>query len=81
VITLNTEEGSVEDLAGTFVEYYNITKELVRYNKYGITDNDKFKNLNYISLFYGDEKAQPIRLISDLELASSTLTQEHFMKG
>lgn len=62
-----TREGSVEDLAETFVEC-GITNKLVRCMKAGITDNDKFKNLNYISLFYGDDDAQLIRLISDKEL-------------
>lgn len=61
--------GSVEDLDEILAGEFNITNEIVRYGRYGITDNDKFKGLNYISLFYGDEDAQPTIPVSREELA------------
>jgi len=47
---------------------YGVSNELVRCDTYGITDKDLFVNLNYISLYYGDDDAQPIESISDEEL-------------
>jgi len=62
------KEDSVEDLAESLAGECGIIKRLIRYGRYGITDNDKFKGLNYISLFYGDDDAQPTRPVSNEEL-------------
>lgn len=44
-------------------------KLMIIYYTYGVTDNDVYAGLNYISLYYGDENAEPIEPISDNELA------------
>lgn len=59
--------GSVEDLVNSLTEFH-ITNEFTRVLPYGITDKNKFKEHNYISLYYGDKDAQPVRPISDEEL-------------
>lgn len=64
-----TKEGSVEDLAELLAGELKVTEKLFRYGRYGVTDNDKFKGYNYISLFYGDDNAQPIKGITKEELA------------
>ena len=43
-------------------------KKVRRTWKYGLTDDDKFKGYNYISAFYGDEEAQPVRALTDREI-------------
>jgi len=63
------KEGSVKDLAESFVQDYGITKKLIRYGRYGVTDKDKFNGTNYISLYYGDDEGQPTRPITKKELA------------
>ena len=66
----NTEyntESSVDDLTESF-HNIGITEELVRYGRYGITDKDIFTGENYISLYYGDDDAQPTRPIEREEL-------------
>lgn len=57
----------IEEAAETL---YNsgVRDELVRCETHGITDHDLFANLNYISLFYGDDDAQAIKPISNKEL-------------
>jgi hypothetical protein len=64
----NAEYEQVDDVNDA-VECLGISNELVRCNTYGVTDNDVYAGLNYISLYYGDEEAEPIEPISDNELA------------
>ena len=61
-------ESSVEDLAELLAGQFKVTDEFVKYGRYGITDRDKFNGYNYISLFYGDEDANPTQSITQEEL-------------
>lgn len=56
----------IEEIKEIFEER-ELTKDFTRRCRYGV-QNSEFKQNNYISLYYGDEEAQPIRKISDGEL-------------
>ncbi len=45
----------------------NVTTPLVRHSRYGVT-TDGFLGNNHISLFWGDDEAQPIRGLTPAEL-------------
>lgn len=57
---------SIEEIKEIFEER-ELTKDFTRRCQYGV-QNAEFKGNNYISLYYGDEEAQPIKEISDDEL-------------
>lgn len=59
---------SIEEVKDLFEEF-GLTKDFYRgFGRYGIA-NSEYKGYNYISLYYGDDEAQPIKEISDSELA------------
>jgi len=49
------------------LEALGLKKDFKKCRKYGIS-NSEYKGLNYISLFWGDSEAQPLKPISDKEL-------------
>jgi len=57
---------SIEEAKEIFEER-DLTKDFTRRCQYGIQNNE-FKGNNYISLYYGDKEAQPIKEINDSEL-------------
>lgn len=61
------ERTSVDEVIAVLQELE--VKAVEKCRQYGITDNEKFRGNNYISLFWGDSEAQPTREIN-LELVS-----------
>jgi len=55
--------GSIEEIKELFEEL-ELTKDFRRRPSYGVA-NTEYRSLNYISLYWGDEEAQPIKPISD----------------
>jgi hypothetical protein len=51
-----------------YLEMLGVTAPLVRCNMYGVSANG-FTGHNYLSLFFGDDDAQPEREVTDAELA------------
>ena len=66
----NSNYNKIDDIyeCANFLVLHGVSKELVRYNTYGVTDKDIYRGLNYISLYYGDNDGQPIKSISNDEL-------------
>ncbi len=56
----------LSDLADHLKES-NVRTPLVRHSKYAVT-TDGFERNNHISLFWGDDEAQPIRELTPAEL-------------
>jgi hypothetical protein len=54
--------------AADYLDMLGVTGSLVRCNKYGVTASG-FAGHNYISLFWGDNEAQPGREVTNAELA------------
>lgn len=54
--------------AAEYLDMLGVTVPLVRCNKYGVSAPG-FTGWNYISLFWGDNDAQPVRELTDAELA------------
>jgi len=69
--------GCLMDFAEFLKTELKITEPFVRHGEYGI-ENSQFSDLNYISLYYGDEEAQAHRGIHKEELeALNTLIKEN----
>lgn len=49
---------TVEEVAQHLSDHYDITK-IWRFCKFGVAA-DGYENMNYISLFWGDENAEPL---------------------
>lgn len=54
--------------AGEYLYAFKPCGPLERSIKYGLADDDCYTGQNYISLFWGDKDAAPLREISDDEL-------------
>ncbi len=63
---------SIEEVKELF-ESYSLSKDFTRSHHYGIKNSEFYGN-NYISLYYGDSEAQPIKTITEKEL--QFLTEE-----
>lgn len=55
------------DAAAEYLDMLGVTAPVVRCNKYGVSA-DGFTGWNYVSLFWGDNDAQPEREVTDAEL-------------
>ena len=62
------EEGDLDSHLNILQEViFGQTVRRAREGRHGL-DCDSYQNLNYISLFVGDEDAQPIRPLTDMEI-------------
>ena len=60
---------------------FNEVSSVERHIRYGVTDGQTYTGCNYISLYWGDKDAQPLRELFKTELKNINLSLKSLSKG